>query len=220
MSETIDYKTIQELAQNMESCFSFNPDDSKNAYLTWRMRNGDTSGRFKMLSGGYLEIAQKEIKELLVDNSARQADIYIFPILFDLVHGIELGLKSLNYRLRHIVGEQDANISCGGHKIQKISTDTKKLFFRFEKLKKLNVEQPITATKLICNFINNIYKHTDNMSFARYPLDSHGKDMFYIKDDKIIVIDLDMLQAQVKYVIRMLDFLDEFIDRTTEDYSR
>ena len=212
MNNSINYEIIPELAKKMETVFDSNANDRKNAYLSWRMKGRNISERFKQLSNGYFQVSQNIIEELLKNNLDRQADIQIFPVLFGIVHGIELSLKALNYDINGLLGYNNLKIGFGKHDIGTIcSQSIKSLKVLGQRIGDENIEQPLTAIHLIENFINNIYSQTAYMPFARYPINDKGEDVFYAKWDQNVIVDLEKLKSQFSYVVTMLEFLDDFI---------
>lgn len=205
--EKIDYSKIPQLAKKMQSCFTANSNINRTAYLNWRISNSwDIGTQFFSLSEGYFESARYLIDECLKDNFDKKADIFIFPILFNVVHGTELALKAINDYL-YMILDNESKIE-GKHDIKQISDVS---LILIKKLKNIDsssgIVESITAMKLIKNFINNVYEQTNDMAFARYPIDTDDQAMFYAATNKNVVVDLEKLKEQIVYVFEMLDFI-------------
>lgn len=212
----IDYQKIPELAKKMKSFFGMGRSVEATSCLNWRVsKNRDTATQFWEMADGYFQAADLLISACLTNNFDKQADILIFPILFDIVQGMELSLKASNGYLSMI---QDGYIKIeGGHDIKQIATV---LISNLEKQKREiakngtaveneNIVQVITAAKLILNFIDCIYEKTSDMAFARYPQTKGKEEMFYVKKCQPIVIDLELLQELLGYVEKMFEFIKD-----------
>ena len=168
-----------------------------------------------ILAEGTFETADILIKKCLEDNYDKKADIFIFPILFDIVHAVELSLKLINDHLSIILHDK-AKID-GGHNIKQLSDVTLKLFQEFKKKSNSNeIVGSITAIKLVKQFIANIFEKTDDMAFARYPINSKKEDMFHAASSENVVVDMELLKEQLSYVETMLDFVFDFLCRYIE----
>lgn len=211
--EKIDYNQIPILSKKMKSFFTQNRNIDKTAYMNWRVSaKKDVASQFWILADGYFETAILLIDTCLNDNSDKKADIYIFPILFNIVQGIELTLKAVIDYLYIILREEHKIIS--GHNIRQLVTEA---ISRFRELKKVDgsdeIEQCIVGMKLVQKFVDNIYKKTDDMAFARYPIDTKAKEMFYAASLENVVVDLEVLREQSIYVITVLDYITDFLLR-------
>lgn len=217
--EKIDYDKIPELAKKMKSCFAYNININKNAYLNWRVSKGEDVGiQFWCLAEGYFESAISLIDICLKDNLDKKADIYIFPILFNIVQGTELSLKAIIDYLYIILKEQHKLM--GGHNIKQLSQEAMSRFIEFKQQDgSKEIEECITALQLAQKFIENIYDKTDDMAFARYPIDSKKQEMFYTATHENVVVDLEILREQSAYVFSMLDFIIDTILRYMEYLS-
>ena len=184
------------------------------SYMNWRISK-DVGMSFWILAERYFETADILIKKCLEDNSDKKADIFIFPILFDIVHAVELSLKAINDHLSIILHDK-AKIE-GGHNIKQLSDVTLKLFQEFKKKSNSNeIVGSIKAIKLVKQFISNIFEKTDDMAFVRYPINSKKEDMFYAASTENVVVDMELLKEQLSYVTTMFDFVFDFLCRYIE----
>ena len=212
--ERVDYTKIPELSKKMKSFFCQGRTINTTSYMNWRISKDDGTS-FWILAEGYFETADILIEKCLEDNSDKKADIFIFPILFDIVHAVELSLKAINDYLS-IILHDEAKIE-GGHNIKQLSDVTLKLFQEFKKKDNSNeIVESITAIKLVKQFIANIFEKTDDMAFARYPINSKKEDMFYAASSENVVVDMELLKEQLSYVATMLDFVFDFLYRYIE----
>lgn len=214
--DKIDYNKIPELAKKMKTIFQRGKSIDTTSYMNWRLPFSKDDGmRFWIFAESYFEAANTLIEKCLEDNSDKKADSYIFPILFDIVHGIELSLKAINDYLSIILKEK----TCieGGHQIKQLSDVA---LARLKDLKERDggkeIDESIISMQLVKQFIENIYEKTDDMAFARYPINSKNGDMFYTAQLNNVVVDMEALQEQLSYVATMLDFVFDFLCRYLE----
>ena len=160
--ERVDYTKIPELSKKMKSFFCQGRTINTTSYMNWRISKDDGMS-FWILAEGYFETADILIEKCLEDNSDKKADIFIFPILFDIVHAVELSLKAINDYLS-IILHDEAKIE-GGHNIKQLSDVTLKLFQEFKKKDNSNeIVESITA--LVATFISCFFdKEDDDLVF-------------------------------------------------------
>ena len=212
--ERVDYTKIQELSKKMKSFFCQGRTINTTSYMNWRISKDDGMS-FWSLAEGYFETADALISKCLEDNSDKKADIFIFPILFNVVHAVELSLKAINDYLNIMLYDK-AKIE-GGHDIKQLSDVTLKLLQKFKAKENNNeVAESITAIKLVKKFIDNIFEKTNDMAFARYPINSKNEDMFYNATLQNVMVDMELLQEQIAYVATMLDFVFDYLCRYIE----
>lgn len=159
-------------------------------------------------------------EECLKDNSDKKAHSWIFPIMFDIIHGIEVYLKVINSVLFVILGKK-RGITEGGHDLKALSGTARNLIIEYKnRNKNATTKQMFTVVKVVEKFIDNIYKKTDDMIFARYPMDKGKNDHFYVQNIENEVIDIELLKEQLVLIYYMLDFIYEMpelkIDIKTE----
>jgi len=90
------------LIDSLPNYFDFSGNIQTTAYLNWRFDfTRDLESKFFDMAKGYLETSIALIEQCLADNRDKKADTWIFPILFNVVHGIEVYLKGFNslYRI-------------------------------------------------------------------------------------------------------------------------
>lgn len=215
----INYEILPELSKKMCSIFSYNEDIEKTAYLNWRVQFSSTRRKqFVVFGEAYLDTAYCMLQECLKDNCDKKADAWIFPILFNIVHGIEIYLKAINVSFNVMLSKPKVKIE-GNHDIKQLCSITRSLIIEAkEKNKGTTSDQLFTAIKIVENFINNIYQKTNDMTFARYPLDKDKNGHFYVQCLINETIDMEMLNIQIPIVFKMLEFIfempEDFIDRT------
>ena len=73
--------------------------------------------------------------------------------------------------------------------------------------KDYTTEQMFMAIKIVERFIDNIYAKTDDMTFARYPMDKDKNGHFYIQNLENEVVDLILLRDQISVIYHMLEYI-------------
>lgn len=207
-STNINYDKLPEYAKKLDSIFQYNRDINKTAYMNWRTGFADGSRKqFIIIGESFFTSAYHLIKECLDDNSDKKADSWIFPILFNVVHGMELYLKAIDSALSAIL-EKKRGITEGGHDLKTLCGTARNLVIEYKNLHKDNTsEQMFTAIKVVERFIDNIYAKTNDMTFARYPMAKDKNGQFYIQNLENEVVDLVLLQNQVSMVYHMLELI-------------
>lgn len=220
--EFIDYADcntdrLQEMAKKLETIFHYNDDINKTAYLNWRTQFSFTKrSKFVVMGEAFFSTAYNLIQQCLLDNSDKKADSWIFPILFNIVHGIEVYLKAINVSLS-FTQNKDRKITEGKHDIKGLCKTAKNLIIKFKTKKKTKTtEEMFVGIKVVERFINNIYEKTEDMSFARYPFSSKEDKQFYVNSTKNEVIDLEILSDQIVYIYKLLNFIFEMAELDLE----
>lgn len=208
--EDFDTSKIPSMGKNLATIFQYNVDINKTSYLNWRTSFAHTSRRqFVVIGEAFFSTAYNLLQLCLIDNSDRKADSWIFPIMFNIVHGIEVYLKAINAALS-VVLKKNRGISEGGHDLKRLCDVALNLIIEFKTTNKNTTSsQMFEGIKVVEKFISNIYEKTDDMTFARYPLAKNKQGHFYIETFDNEVIDLELLREQLVYVFKMLDFIYE-----------
>lgn len=211
--QTIDFsdfntEDVEQYAQKMDSIFQYNQNVEKTAYLNWRSNKYTNQRRQLVVMGdNFFSSAYNLLQQCINDNGDKKADSWIFPIMFNIVHGIEIYLKAINVILNIVLNEQNQVIQ-GGHDIKQLCQTSKSLILKYKnRNKNETTDQMWTAIKVIKNFIENIYEKTNDMTFARYPMDKNKNGHFYIQTLDNSVIDMELLEKQMVIVYKMLEFI-------------
>jgi len=209
--EFMDWNTdkVAEYRKSMPTIFQYNPDIDKNAYMNWRMDRRNSRRQFVVIGEAYFSTAHNLVQQCLIYNTDKKADLWIFPILFNIVHGIEVYLKAINASLKCVL-KKDRTAIEGGHDIRQLCCVSKKLLLEYKKSNKCGTTNEMySAIEVIENFIANIYKKTNDMTFARYPMAKDKNDHFYVQAFENEVVDLEILNQQIVIVYKLLDFIFE-----------
>lgn len=206
--KNINYDKLPQYAKKLDSIFEYNADINKTAYMNWRMGFADGSRRqFTIIGEAFFSSAYHLVIECLNDNSDKKADLWIFPILFNVIHGTELYLKAINSALSAIL-KKKRGITEGGHDLKALCGTARNLIIEYKNLRKdSTTDQMFTAIKVVERFIDNIYAKTADMTFARYPMDKDKNGHFYIQNLENEVVDLILLRDQISMIYHMLEFI-------------
>lgn len=216
----IDYDEIPLLAKRLPSIFEPYPDIETNAYLNWRMDFCGTRRRRLVVVGqAYFDTALYMLKQCLDDNLDKKADVWILPILFHVVHGIEVYLKAINVSYNVALRKDKTEIE-GAHDIKQLWNVSRKLALEFKTENPGHTaDQLWNAVKVVGKFIDNIYEKTDDMTFARYPMDKDNNGHFYIEKVGNTVVNMEELYKQLLVVFHMLDFIFDVPEMFIDDNS-
>lgn len=193
-----------ELIKSLPNYFIFNGNPYRTAYLNWRFDFiKDTENQFFDMAEGYFEAAIALLDNCIADNNSHKADVWIFPIMFSVIHGIEVYLKGTNsmYGVLQKLDQyeyQESKIE-GNHDIQQLCQITIK-HIRDTKNKKF-----LDEMLFVQQFIAFLYENTNDMTFTRYPVSSDGKKQFYAEKFENITIDLDVFRQWILRVFSILD---------------
>ena len=214
----IDYDAIPTLAKNLPSIFEQHPDINTNAYLNWRMDFCGTRRRRLVIVGqAYFDTAYYLLQQCLDDNLDKKADVWIFPILFHVVHGIEVYLKAINVSYNVALHRDNTEIE-GSHDIKQLWSVARKLVLAFKtEYPSGTADQLWNAVKVVGKFIDNIYDKTDDMTFARYPMDRDNNGQFYIEKMGNTVVNMEELHKQLPVVFHMLDYIFDMPEMFIDD---
>ncbi len=205
-----DIKT-SDLMNSLPSYFEWMGDITRTAYLNWRFDSTrDLENQFYDMAKGYFETSLALIDNCISDNLGSKADIWIFPIMFNVVHGIEVYLKGFNSQYRILAklqkDEYQATKIEGKHDIRQLCQVSVSL------VKANHDDDLLEELSFIQKFIEILYANTDDMTFARYPVTSKGEKQFYVKQKDNVTVDLDVFKQWVIRVFHILDSCTGFVD--------
>lgn len=218
--ESIDPIIIEEFSDEMDTFFEYNVDINKTAYMNWNLNKYTIRRNFAVLGKSFFSTAFSLMQICLQDNNDKKADDWIFPIMFSIVHGIEVYLKVIIVSLNIILDKETKKIE-GKHDIRQLAQGARKLIIQFNSSEKsFDSKQMLTAIKVINNFIDIIYEKTDDMTFARYPMSRKkkgNKNPFYLEVFGNEVVDMELFNKEIVAVFHMLDYLFEITDEMVEN---
>lgn len=170
------------------SIFNNDKTHNLNAYLNWMVDDGNgrldnpieqqRAWNHKTFGKSYLNNAEISLATMIAEgNTHNEIDADIFPVLFNIWHGIELLLKSGNTLCDMLLGVNPQNYTT--HKIDVyadlLKANMKKLGFR-------KVET--THLSEMLSFVQECKDLNANFDFARYTETSKGEQQFYNTPDE------------------------------------
>lgn len=209
--------STQELLESLPNFFDSTGNDiDRVAYLNWRLdKHTGLEEQFYNIGEGYFQAAIYLIDGCLKDNFKNSADIWIFPIMFNVIHGIEVYLKGFNSKYKaykELQNEHSFKSKIEGNH------DIRQLCCVAMKLAKDNGDDNMSSEfAFIKRFIDILYANTSDMTFVRYPIDSKKHPHFYAVQDGNVTIDLDVLRQWVCRIAHILDNCTGFIDWRFDD---
>jgi len=210
ITDNLNNLTTKELADSLPPFWGSFGDDSSTAVLNWRFRNDtEIPTQFFNMGEGYFETATCLLNNCIEDYYNLKRDVWIFPILFNVVHGIELYLKGFNSLLRTFP-ESIGPYGWGEYKIHG-KHDIKQLYEEAVSLIRQKIEDKnyrdefVEELKFIQKFIDMLYTETNDMTFARYPIDNKKNGHFYTQSNQNICINLHVLKQWVARLYQICD---------------
>jgi len=218
VDEDLSDLETKELMENLPSYFEDLGDIYKTAILNWRFESDrEIESQFYEMGKAYFNTSLILIDMCLADNHDHKADTWIFPIMFNVVHGIEVYLKGFNsqYKIYTKMQKQEYQESKieGNHDIRQLCQGAMKL------VKDNNDKELYNELNFVKKFIDILYENTDDMTFARYPVTSKGAKHFYVEEKKNVTIDLDVFKQWVLRIYKILEsctFIKIEIDQIKE----
>lgn len=199
----------------MKDIFSYNIDINKNAYMNWRTNKNENINNMIVIANGFMLSSIMLVEQTLNSNINKNADIVVFPILFNANHAIELYLKAITWTL-NILLDKNEKIE-GSHNIKQIFDVVCSRVNEFEKSKERK-EQFKKLTFNLKEYLNELYikiedksitKSKDNMDFSRYPFNTKYTNHFYINEFDNVVVDLENFLIRFKEIGTNLNSIAE-----------
>ncbi|MCM3567557.1 hypothetical protein [Neobacillus mesonae] len=207
----------------MKDIFSYNADINKNAYMNWRTNRFDHIHNMHVIAEGFMNSSISLAQSCLKDNHDKKADMLIFPILFNLNHGIEVYLKAMCWNLNQLLNK--AKTFEASHNLKNLIKETKKLIVEFDNQPEA-LQWSIQLEKYIDELYTKIETVKDNgkkvydITFARYSLTRDLEPQFYITEFDNVVIDLENFVQFFNDVFsdlhNMSSYLLEILERRSE----
>lgn len=196
----------------MKDIFSYNGDIEKNAYLNWRTHKHEHIHNMIVLAGGFMSSSLLLAKQVLTDNRDKKADSLIYPILFNINHGVELYLKAISWSLNILTNTGKEFRT--NHNLTELLQDIKSLVYSFESdNEKLKVFD--ARIKPLDDYIKELYSKIENVQpngrklysidFSRYSLTVKGEPQFYINELDNVVIDMENFVKVFEQIHKSLD---------------
>ncbi|MBG9823754.1 hypothetical protein ABE33_14830 [Bacillus safensis] len=198
----------------MKNIFSNNSDINKNAYMNWRTNRFDHIHNMHVIAEGFMNSAITLAQTSLKDNHDKKADMLIFPILFNLNHGIEVYLKAMCWSLNQLLNKKETFES--SHNLNNLIKETKKLTSAFDNRTEA-LQWSLQLEKYIDELYSKIETVKDNgkkvydITFARYSLTRDLEPQFYITEFDNVVIDLENFVQFFNDVYRGLDNMSSYL---------
>jgi len=97
IEESIRETSFEDIYNEYPTFFGSKNNVAHSAFLNWRFDPHDIiEVQFFNMAESYFETAIFLLKECIKDSYSKKADIWIFPILFNIIHGIEIYLKGFS----------------------------------------------------------------------------------------------------------------------------
>lgn len=209
----------------MKDIFSSNGDIEKNAYMNWRTQRYDHIHNMNVIAKGFSDSALLLAKEILRDNRDKKADSFIFPLLFNTNHSIEVYLKAICWQ---------QNLLLNKNKTFNTNHNLKGLFTKVIDLEnELNSGDQVLFREWLSNlemYIDELYgkiertigktgnlKTIHDITFSRYSLTNDFEPQFYINTFDNVTVDLENYLAVFKGIFDNLDAISTHYYALLED---
>jgi hypothetical protein len=197
----------------MQPIFSSNPDYEKTAFVNWRMSPHSDILNLINIADGFMQSAIALAQQCIDNNSRKQADILIFPILANANHGIELYLKGIVWILNDIL--QTSQKVQGNHNIQQLYSTAVARIQSYEG--GLPSKDFRTETTNLKAYIDELFDklgftdRNDKMDFSRYPFSKDYAHHFYVTAVGNVCVDLENFVARFIAIHSSLGRLADYL---------
>lgn len=213
-------------AKETSTIYKYNADLKKTAFLNWRFHSQGKSN-MDVLAEPFMDVAGYILEGLLEDNHDKKADSLIFPILFNMSHGIELYLKAIREEIDILIlyKKDDYNcteISTNGHNIKNIIKSINDKIIEMGKNKVVfprEIDELKDLMSVVEHIVNNFIKEGEEGEiyfFSRYPISHKTKKGYFYnqsysglieKSNFNYTVDLEDLYNQYLILYRCLDHI-------------
>ena len=196
------------------------------AYLNWRFGGYSRYEQFCTMGDSYLETQYNQLWMLVQNRRDHRADGWIFPILFNTMHGIECYLKGFGGQLEYLekvvkgVPIEDIEFkNPWGHELLPLSVGViKQLDDLYQLTKDERFKEATEAIEFIKSFIELLVSKSDYVAVFRYPFDTKSEELFYNKSLENETIHLELYFIWFTKVHDTLKSLNYFFDDLSERY--
>ena len=205
----LEKEKLKTISKNLPSFYEYGKELNKTAYMSWKFNSSfEIENDFDIMSVAYFECALELINKCIKDNTDKKLDTWIFPILYNISHSIELKLKAIYLYLHKELDSTKTN-----HNWIDLIKILKKTFITknkniSERNKKIN-EQFILCLEIAEKFVKKILNNSVDITFIRYPYDKKNNSFFYNSSEENIVIDLILLRNEFILSYYLLNFIVE-----------
>ena len=181
----------------------------------------------KVIADGFMKSSLNSCDKYIEDNWHKDADIVIYPMLFNVNHAIELYLKSLTWSL-NILLDNSRRIE-GNHNIKQIFEVMMSRIQEFE----AEGNHIILAVKFenLKDYINEFFEKIETCNengrrvFAvdstRYPFSQKYENHFYIDEFDNVPVDLENFKIRFTEIgdnlSNLVEYYLDIIDRKSEN---
>ena len=185
--------------------------------MNWRTNPHEPIQNMNVIANGYFQSAFTLAENCLNDNSNKQADILIFPMLFSVNHAIELYTKSICWSMNILLNYNSTFKE--NHDIRGIGLTAKQKIKEFgfregheeTEFNKMIINLEVYLDDLVNtiadNDVNNAYL---NIDFSRYPTNNHNEYHFYLKTYENVTLDLEYFIEIFKDINACLNSLSNY----------
>ena len=182
--------------------------------MNWRTNQFNHIHNMHVIAEGFMNSAITLAQTCLKDNRDKKADMLIFPILFNLNHGIEVYLKAMCWNLNQLLNK--AKTFEPAHNLKNLIKKKKKLIVEFDNRTEalqwsLQLEKYIDELYTKIETVKDNGKKVYDITFARYSLTRDLEPQFYITEFNNVVIDLENFVQFFNDVYRDLDNMSSYL---------
>lgn len=211
----LEDEKLQIISENMPSFYAYGKNLDSTAYISWKFNfSYEKENDFDIMSNAYFECALELINKCIEDNKDKKLDTWIFPILYNISHSLELKLKSIYLYIQKNLGPSKTN-----HNWIDLIRDIKGYYIeenqKEKNFKKKTNEQFILSLEIAERFLKDLLSKSEDVTFIRYPVDKKNNEFFYNNSEENVVIDLILLRNEFILSYYLLNFIVEM----NEEYS-
>lgn len=159
------------------------------AYLNWRMSEGDRASNYAAMGDGYKLAALRLIDSLLDDNIGHDADAVIFPVLFCAHQSIELYLKAARIAVCESMGNNPWAVKLAAtHNLDSLLSSLNSCVT--EESERLTQNKDTAPLFALINMLKSVGDDKNSnyyVDFSRYPEKDAGQVYLFVEDDKLVI---------------------------------